>query len=65
MEKRYTEKENTKRRNIEKGYKWRRDKCEIEIFKKKYKKETYAKEKAIQNLRKRDKYGKNTNTKRR
>ena len=65
MERRYTGKGNTKRGNIERGYKRRGDKREMEIQKRKYQEETYGKERAIQNIRRRDKYRKNTNTKRR
>lgn len=63
MERRYTEKGNTKRGNIERGYKRRGDKREMESWNRKYKEETYGKERAIQNIRRRDKYGNNTNTK--
>lgn len=55
---------NTKKKNIETRYKRKEDKHEIEIWKRKYKEETYGKEKAIQNIRRRDKYRKNIKIKR-
>lgn len=64
-EKGYMGKRDTERGNTEWRYKRRGDTRERETWIGKYKEETYGKERAIQNIRRRDKYGKKTNTKRR
>lgn len=61
----YTGKRNTNRGNREMIYKRRGDIWERETWKKNYKEEAYRKEKVVQIIRRRDKFGKNRNTKRR